>query len=969
MKIATLSVGLLMAIGVGVAVGNENKAVPAKAEETLAYTLNGTITGGNNQYGSASEISQSNISWNVYGNTMENPWRFGGKGISDQDRPICSTTAISEDITKIVVESGSSTISGTLHSLTISVHNSSGDASSGSNAIASKTESTASNIISKTVTLTKTDSTSWAGKYYRICYKITQSGSSNKYVQFLNAKFYYESGASDTFAVTYDPNGATSGTVPTDNNDYSSGDPVTVLGNTGSLVKTGYSFNGWNTEPNGSGSHYNAGGTFNISANTTLYAEWSVNQYTLTYNANGGSGSLPSGGTYDYGTKVDVASGNELSNDPLVFGGWNTANDGSGEKYVAGSKITISENTTLYATWKEAGQSFARIEDVNDLYVGQEIAILTKNTGDTYALSTTQNSNNRASTSVTVNNDYTFDLTDDVQIITLGKSNNHWTFAVDGGYLYAASSGSNYLRTQAENDANGEWEITITDGVASITAQGANTRNQLKNNTTIFSCYSSGQTDVSIYAAPIVKRTLTSISSVTATVTASNEDSEWQISNAVVMGRYSDSVADEDVTLSCNVTVLDSFPTIIASGTQKVSLKAEGKENDSINLTNNNITATLTFVDLYSIERLYTLGAELGKSETYGNVVFDGIFMGYVSGRGVFVMNGDYGMLVFHAENDNSYVAGETYLTVSGSLCTYNHLYEIAEGATVSKLNDVARKANVVTPRTYIVDGNEDADTRYLANRKTSLSGVVSKIGDSTVAGTKATQNANNSIYVTVGGNEVLLYLTQANATEEICNKIEVGESLTCEGFSIYFTSSNVATFEVLFSSLVEADNYHAADFAKDLLKMTKGTCNSSYDGIVNNGSTLAGYWLTLSGSNYWLKVEAAGESNDLINGTPDSTIVVPEGANESETDALIDAMDDEDAIAAALYRYDYCTAKYTLTNFIGRTLTVSFNNSRMTSLSSEVNSTAATTSIVIISVVSLVAVGGYFFLRRRKEI
>ncbi|MEZ4976402.1 MAG: choice-of-anchor D domain-containing protein [Flavobacteriaceae bacterium] len=77
-----------------------------------------------------------------------------------------------------------------------------------------------------------------------------------------------------TYSVTYDGNSNTGGSVPTDGNAYNSGDSVTVLGNTGTLVRTGYSFNGWNTASDGSGTSYVGGNTFNITANTTLYAQW-----------------------------------------------------------------------------------------------------------------------------------------------------------------------------------------------------------------------------------------------------------------------------------------------------------------------------------------------------------------------------------------------------------------------------------------------------------------------------------------------------------------------------------------------------------------------------------------------------------------------------------------------------------------------------------------------------------------------
>ncbi|MCQ4862602.1 InlB B-repeat-containing protein, partial [Pseudoflavonifractor phocaeensis] len=77
-----------------------------------------------------------------------------------------------------------------------------------------------------------------------------------------------------TYTVTYDANGATSGSVPTDGTAYAANADVTVLGNTGNLEKIGYNFIGWNTKADGSGTSYTVATTFKISANTTLYAAW-----------------------------------------------------------------------------------------------------------------------------------------------------------------------------------------------------------------------------------------------------------------------------------------------------------------------------------------------------------------------------------------------------------------------------------------------------------------------------------------------------------------------------------------------------------------------------------------------------------------------------------------------------------------------------------------------------------------------
>lgn len=79
------------------------------------------------------------------------------------------------------------------------------------------------------------------------------------------------------YRMAYDGNSATGGAAPTDGSSpYGGGATVTVLGNTGSLVKTGYTFAGWNTAADGSGTAYAAGSTFGISASTVLYAQWAA---------------------------------------------------------------------------------------------------------------------------------------------------------------------------------------------------------------------------------------------------------------------------------------------------------------------------------------------------------------------------------------------------------------------------------------------------------------------------------------------------------------------------------------------------------------------------------------------------------------------------------------------------------------------------------------------------------------------
>lgn len=103
-----------------------------------------------------------------------------------------------------------------------------------------------------------------------------------------------------TYTVTYDGNGNTGGTVPVDDHSYEDGDSVTVINNTGDLVRTGYYFTTWNTQADGEGTDYSGGDTFDIDADeVTLYAKWGI-----TYEI-GDTG--PAGGLifYDKGSFTD----------------------------------------------------------------------------------------------------------------------------------------------------------------------------------------------------------------------------------------------------------------------------------------------------------------------------------------------------------------------------------------------------------------------------------------------------------------------------------------------------------------------------------------------------------------------------------------------------------------------------------------------------------------------------------------
>ena len=178
--------------------------------------------------------------------------------------------------------------------------------------------------------------------------------------------------------------------------------------------------------------------------------------------------------------------------------------DGMNDSQIASALYTIS-NTPQNAT------EYSLITSTNALIPGDKYIIVGIKS-DAYKALGRQNTNNRVAVDVTPSNNVISLIpaavaTDTTAFeLTLGQDGDNWTLfdAVNGGYLYAASSSANYLKLQTENDANGQWTIEIaSDGVATIIAQGENTRNwlRLNNNGSPFSCYASGQLDVYLYKA------------------------------------------------------------------------------------------------------------------------------------------------------------------------------------------------------------------------------------------------------------------------------------------------------------------------------------------------------------------------------------------------------------------------------------------------------------------------------------
>ncbi len=161
-------------------------------------------------------------------------------------------------------------------------------------------------------------------------------GASESYTPSANITLYAQWGKPCT--VTYNANG---GTCDTTSAKYS-GTALTLP----TPTRDGYWFIGWYDAATGGNKIGEAGATYNPGGDITLYAQWQEQvEYTVTYNANGGTCGTASA-TYQ-GTALTLPTPTRTG---YKFNGWYTAaSDGTKVK----SPYTPSANITLYAQWEQ----------------------------------------------------------------------------------------------------------------------------------------------------------------------------------------------------------------------------------------------------------------------------------------------------------------------------------------------------------------------------------------------------------------------------------------------------------------------------------------------------------------------------------------------------------------------------------------------------------------------------------------
>lgn len=150
----------------------------------------------------------------------------------------------------------------------------------------------------------------------------------------------------ETVTITYNAN---TGTGTMDKQSVKVGESIQLSANT--YTKSDYNFVGWNTKSDGTGISYENNATIEPRTNIILYAQWEEIPYTITYDVNGGTGTVQT----QSGTKVTLLQ-NNYTRANCIFKGWGISSTSSDDSqiYQPGTEMKINNNMTLYAIWELA---------------------------------------------------------------------------------------------------------------------------------------------------------------------------------------------------------------------------------------------------------------------------------------------------------------------------------------------------------------------------------------------------------------------------------------------------------------------------------------------------------------------------------------------------------------------------------------------------------------------------------------
>ena len=330
---------------------------------------------------------------------------------------------------------------------------------------------------------------------------------------------------------------------------------------------THFNFNGWNTAQNGSGTAYTDGQSYGFTADLTLYAQWTPITYTVTFNADGGTGTMSSQSS----TTAANLTPNTFTRSGYTFAGWDTLPSGVGTMYADGASYPFTSDATLYATWTQITYTITSSE--NGGSAGDSISptgTLTVVSGGSQAFTVTTNGSDVA--------DVLVDGVDQGSISSYTFNNVTANHTISVSFAAAGGSGSGFVFTYIAGPGG-----TISGSTVQNVDQAGDTATDVTavpNPGYHFVGWDDGATD------------------------ATRNDTEWNEANTTWF--------DQDITTTAEFAI--NTYTITSSTGTNGSITPLGTSTDNYG---SNQTFTITPASGYHVSNVVVDGSSVGTPTTY----------------------------------------------------------------------------------------------------------------------------------------------------------------------------------------------------------------------------------------------------------------------------------------------------------------------------------------------------------------
>ena len=479
---------------------------------------------------------------------------------------------------------------------------------------------------------------------------------------------------------------------------------------------------------------------------------------------------------------------------------------------------TDSGDTDTDDTADTTTYTFTKVTSEDDLAAGDVILLVNEDASKALSY---QKSNNRHAVDVTIASS-TITLAssaiassssdqENVYELTLGGTSGAWTFydPLNEGYLYAASSSSNYLKTQSTSDSNSEAAITFDDGSATILFQGDNTRNWLAYNTssTLFACYATTSSMVLVQIYKLSGETSDSDSSGD-TDTGDTDDEEEETDGTVTLYSEDFDASTGDFTID-NVTIDDALSYIWTTGTYNGTgyAKASGYKSGAYETEGWLISPEIDFTEATELSLSFSQDAAyFGSNDNFLAAVsvrakaeddtewttleFDNWPTG-TSFDGFVTSTAD-----FSAFDGKKVQIAFVYTSTSETAGTWEvcKLVITGKGTATYESSDDEDEEDTTSAYTTLAELHADATTTQVAVTYTPTNLLVTGVGK---------RSSSYYVYVTDGTDYAVLY----GSNTPICEKGDILTGTLTGNLCIYYNTLEIASVDYSAATVESSGN------------------------------------------------------------------------------------------------------------------------------------------------------------------